>query len=480
MSACALSTRLTPLRPPDWPGAATVLAATLLITGCGALAPPPLQAELPAAWRHTPAQPGTPAPDLTQWWRAFDDALLERLVPELLAQNLGIAQARLRVRQAGKLAQRNAGNFLPQLAASFRPSQDAAAKDTFFRSSLEASWQVSFFGERESADRIARGRIGQAQAESEAAQATAVAELARQVLLLRAAQQEAVTLERLRVIDAGLLERARVRREQRMGSRADERTAAERLAETEAQAEAPRLAAELATLAIAALLGRSTSDPAWLAAAPAVLPADFAVGELPSDLLRTRADVRAAEAAVQQAAGEAGLARAELFPRIAVGANIVWSQNLTHNERAGSDSVVGIGPIIDFPLFDWGQRRARSDELNLALEAAVIAWRQTVVDAYAEAESALAALAQARRRSRVLAEARTRAEQAAAETATLQRTGLAADGERLLAERRVAEAAQADSAQRYAAALAAVQVYKALGGASPFAGARSATPEGRR
>lgn len=430
--------------------------------------PPALEAPLPAAWRHAlPADAA--APDLARWWRVFDDPLLDQLAPELLAQHLGLAQARLRLRQARALAQRDDGGYRPQLAAALRPVQDAAAQDTYYRSSLDASWELALYAERESTGRIATAHVAQALAEGQGAQVAALAELARQVILLRTAQHEAAAQERLRAIDADLLARARTRRELRLGLLADERSAAERLAETEAAAGAPRLAADSALQAIAALLGRTAPDPTWLAApVPAAPAADFAVSELPADLLRTRADVRAAEAAVQQAAGEVGLARAELYPRLALGASIVSSYNVTQNRRIVNGSVSSLGPIIDIPLFDWGRRRANADARELALDAAVLGWRQTVVEACAEAETALATLAQARERGRLQATAAARAQAGAARAAALAQAGFAGAPERLLAERRVAEAEQAQGAQRYAAALAAVQLYKALGGAPPF------------
>ena len=186
---------------------------------------------------------------------------------------------------------------------------------------------------------------------------------------------------------------------------------------------------------------------------------------MPADLLRARPDIRAAEAAVLKAAGEQGLAQSDLYPHVSLGASLLYSYNLTQYRRGTADNVPGIGPVIDIPLFDWGRRRAQADAQQEALQEALMAYRQAVLEGVADTESALAALDQQALRETRLREARTVQQQRAGQRAMLRRLGLASDYEQL-ADQRTALQADLDIADAQAAhVLAFVGLYKALGGA---------------
>jgi outer membrane protein TolC len=59
------------------------------------------------------------------------------------------------------------------------------------------------------------------------------------------------------------------------------------------------------------------------------------------------------------------------------------------------NSVLGGGPAISIPLFDWGMREAARDARAAELHAATLEYRQTIVAAAAEVETAMARLSQA-------------------------------------------------------------------------------------
>ena len=187
---------------------------------------------------------------------------------------------------------------------------------------------------------------------------------------------------------------------------------------------------------------------------------------LPADLLRTRPDVRQAEAAVLEAAGELGMARAELYPRVAIGASYLYAFNLTQNRRTSSTNrLPAICPLIDLPLFDWGLRRARADARGEALQASLTAYRQTVLQGVSEAETALSALEQQRQRRMHLEQAAGMFERRAQRQRGLLASGLASAYDQLAFDRAALQAEAECDGARAAQALAFVNLYKALGGA---------------
>jgi outer membrane protein TolC len=217
---------------------------------------------------------------------------------------------------------------------------------------------------------------------------------------------------------------------------------------------------------LALLLGKSEPDPAWLDPRP--LPQLHAgdVVSLPADLLRTRPEIRPAHAQVLKAAGALGIAKADLYPRLALGSSLTFSALVKGQTELGDvNNTFAFGPIIDIPLFDWGQRRAVRNARAAQLQAALLAYRQAVLQGAAEVETGLADLHAAGQRLRAADAAVAATQEGAHFSETLQSLGQAdaIDSGRAAAANIDSEVTR-DQA-RLAYGLAYVALYKALGGA---------------
>jgi len=148
-----------------------------------------------------------------------------------------------------------------------------------------------------------------------------------------------------------------------------------------------------------------------------------------------------------------------------LGLSQLYAYNLTQNRRTLNNTVTAFGPVVDIPLFDWGRRAAAAQAQREALDGALLAYRQTVLEAVAEAESALAALAQAGERAQALNVTRTLLAQARERQRTRQRLGLASAGDTLDAERADLQAELELGAAELVRAQSFVVLYKSLGGA---------------
>jgi len=450
-------------------GSAAVLAlAAAGLAGCAGTPPPVvLPADVPAAWGQAPvAAPGAAAPELRSWWKTLSDAQLDSLVDEAIRQNLDLARAGSQLRQARRLALRADTDYRPVASANVRTLQDVTATDAFLHASLDVTWELGLFGMREGAQQVAKAGLDTSEAALQAAHVSVVAEVVHQYLALRSAQCQAILIERLLALDGRAVELVAVRSRARLAQPGDDEEALARRAQTAAQLPVARHAAVQSAQALAVLVGRPQPDPAWMQPAPLPMLGAVAVTALPADLLRTRPDVRKAEAAVLQAAGEAGIARAELYPRIAFGASYLYAFNLTQNRRTSNTrQVPAIGPLIDLPLFDWGLRRARADAQGEALQASVLAYRQTVLQGVAEAETALSALARQGERLASLDDASAALRRRARNQRSLLANGLSSPYDQLAVDRAVLQAEADRNGVQSARALAFVDLYKALGGA---------------
>jgi outer membrane protein TolC len=193
-----------------------------------------------------------------------------------------------------------------------------------------------------------------------------------------------------------------------------------------------------------------------------VLPA-LALG-LPAELARRRPDIAAAEAQLHAATARIGVAVADLYPRVTLGAGFGYES--VGSERFGDwgSRQWHVGPSISLPIFDNGRRRATIELRELQQQEAAVAFQQTVLKAWHEIDSALNAYAAEGQRQVELAERERRSRDALVLAAARYKGGLTDFGVELDARRTLLQAQrdQAQSTSRLSVGL--VAVYKALGG----------------
>src|SRR3546814_1708436 len=118
-----------------------------------------------------------------------------------------------------------------------------------------------------------------------------------------------------------------------------------------------------AVLGLGVLLGAPPERELKLldTAAPALALPALPVGER-ADILRRRPDVLAAERQLAASTADIGLATAELFPKLSIGAGGGFQALSTGEWFDGSSARFSILPLISWRLFDGGRVRARSEE----------------------------------------------------------------------------------------------------------------------
>ena len=450
------------------------LTLASLLLGCGlamlaacSVAPlPELKPPVPDAWRNAPAGVAPPRADLRGWWQALGDAQLDALVDRALQANLDVAQAAERV-QAARILNRHAHDpYLPSLHGRTNDQIDPDTTASYFVAGFDALWELPLFGAWQSSQRQAQGQLDGAHAALRGAQVTLVAEVTRRWVELRSAQQQERLLTGIRDALQEKLQLVQVRADLKLSPPLEVARAKAELARAEAALAEPRQAINSSAQQLAVLTGQNEPDPAWLQPGPQPKLGSWQLTTAPADMLRARPEIASAEADVLRAAGELGLSRADIYPHIGLGASLQWSANIASNHRVHTgEAIFSYGPLIDIPLFDWGQRVAAAHAKDHELKAAVLAYRQAVLQGVAEAEIAMGDLEQLRGREEATQQA-AQALQATTE-ALRKREGL-----RLASRLDIQDGlienhrAQLDLVSAIAARdLAYVALYKALGGA---------------
>jgi outer membrane protein TolC len=182
----------------------------------------------------------------------------------------------------------------------------------------------------------------------------------------------------------------------------------------------------------------------------------------PLDLLRQRPDLRAAQQALEAAAADIGVARAALRPRLRLPGTLALVSGALIGGLIDTVSA-GIAAVIDVALFDAGRREADVEAAESRARELALVYRQTLLQALGQVESALVGAEAAEARIEALARS-ARAAQAAVEDArALYTAGLSTfldvlDARRtLLTLQRQQLQAQADSARL------AIATFEAMG-----------------
>lgn len=216
------------------------------------------------------------------------------------------------------------------------------------------------------------------------------------------------------------------------------------------RAELPALQGELAAArhALAGLVGKAPAD--WrapdfdLTAMTLTAPVPVA---LPSQLVRKRPDILAAEAELHAATAEIGVATADLYPNLKLSASLTQGalkpRDVFSYDASGWDLAAG----LTAPIFDGGALRARRQQAREAARAASARYQRTVLTAFGQVADALSALAA----DEAALAAQGRAEQQAAERLRLARLAFDKGGGTLL---EVVDAQRTLNAARSAAARA--------------------------
>lgn len=454
---------------------AFVVAACLLAGACSAVGPDfeRPDPELPAAYNaDVPPILGS-APPTEEWWRLFDDRVLNELVARAREENLDIAVAASRRREATALARSVEGATGPRIDAFGEAgltrefAGDSVDRETTgtIGGGLDALWEIDLFGGLFRSRQAAWADAEAARASLREASRLVTADLARRYVELRALEarldlvRDALDLQE-RTLD---LVRQRVTGGLAPG-----------LDQTRAEAAVALLLADIGPLrsqigqtrnAIAVLLGLPPGDLDEALARPMPVPsldAGPAAG-VPRDLVRRRPDLQAAEMALAAATADAGVRTAALYPRLTLPGSITIGRTGIGGEDVATNVVASIFSLVEIPVFDGGALRAQVDAAKERVVQATLTYRKTLLAAMEDVEASLLSYEGARTRREALSDAVRSNRQAFDRSRALYRQGFATFLDVLDSQRTLNSSQQEFAIAERDIALALIDLFSALG-----------------
>lgn len=326
--------------------------------------------------------------DNVAWWQGFRDPALNELIEAALADNLDLALASERVREAQALARTvpSPGAVTGSATAKVRGGRDRP-DETGADASLGLSWLFDPYGGRAAQVRAAKARIEVADAERDAARLLVLSNVATAYIDLRFQQQSL----RLRRAELGsrrrTLELVNRLKQGNAATRLDIVRAEALVSQTQSLIPGFEAAIRVQLNRIAVLAGRTPgrSEAALLDAGRgqplAAMPSDIGI---PADLLRNRPDIRINERLYYAAVADIGVETAELYPALSLGGLITVS---AFGSTRGMDYF--FGPTLRLPALPDGPQQAEVNVRESRARQALTGWQSSVLGAIEEVESAL-------------------------------------------------------------------------------------------
>jgi len=338
------------------------------------------------------------------WWLLFLSARLDDAVKEALADNPGLQSAQASLRQSQDNLRAGYGVFFPQADAGFSTTREKFSPARFGGSSpasifnlftLQATVTYAldvFGGERRTVEGL------QAQADLQHAMVLGTyLSLSGNVVntvIARAAYREQIrATEQLIGVQREQVVIAEAQAQAGTLPYANMLSLRSQLAAVEATLPPLRQKLSQAGHLLATLAGRAPAeyDPPHVDLSDLRLPPEVPV-TLPSDLVRQRPDILAAEAQLHSASAAVGVATAALFPSFTLNGNYGGNSSSTGNLFTGTSSFWSIGAGVTAPLFHGGTLWYKREAAEEGYRQSIDDYRQTVLAALAQVADALRAL----------------------------------------------------------------------------------------
>ena len=438
--------------------------------------PAPVHDQMPGSYKESPVhykngigwQVASPSDAMLRgdWWRVFKDPELNSLEDQLNINNQNIKQSFENFMESRALVAEAISQLYPTLTAdgsALRSAAGTASPMTAIMTSLNLSWEPDLWGRIRNTVRAAEYNAQVSAADLENERLTEQTALAMIFFELRG--QDA--LEKL-YSDTIAADKAALEYNQaqyRTGIAGEIAVVQAQNTLENAQATATNLGVLRAQYehAIAMLIGKPASSFSLPAKVLESEPPPIPIG-LPSQLIERRPDISAAERAMAAANAQIGEAYAAYFPAVTLGGEGGFKGTNFPNLFSTQGRFWSVGPSVSEPIFEGGLRPATVHQYVATYNAALAAYRESVLTGFQQVEDNLA---QVRILSRQLIQQRA-AQKSAQRNLDLEmnryRTGIDPYLDVTIAQTTLLTDQQAVITVRIQEMTGAVQLIEALGG----------------
>jgi multidrug efflux system outer membrane protein len=334
-----------------------------------------------------------------EWWKVYQDDLLQALIREALTNNYDLRIAMTRVEQARQVAAQARSAFLPNAGYSGAVSQ---GRNDLFGSAypndgksvgsavatLNAFWEVDLWGRVRRLNESARAQFLASEEARRGVRLSLLGDVAAYYLRLLELDRE-IEITRRTTNSFGESLKYFTQREEG-GAASDLETSRAEAALADANAALPSILQQISTTenGLSILLGRVPGPIKRAGALQGGLPPEVPAG-LPSSLLERRPDVRQMEQLLRSANAQIGQSAAAFFPTIGLTAFLGKISPELSAFTLGGANAWGVAAETTGPIFEGGRLLGQYRQAKAARDEARLRYQQTVLTALGDVSGAL-------------------------------------------------------------------------------------------
>jgi NodT family efflux transporter outer membrane factor (OMF) lipoprotein len=340
--------------------------------------------------------------DLTNWWENFNDPVLTQLIQlsylqnfdiQIASQNIEKVRAESRIIDAKRYPELSANGSASRSKTSSRLGNNFTAGSirNQFDVTFDASWELDLWGRVRREQEAALARYEASVENSRDVYLTVFAEVARNYINLRGAQERLKqATQKLALFDEAL---KIVQDQFKLGS-------VDKLAVTRAKAErstaasaTPNIKAEIYTIIyrLAVLCGKQPTEMNALLLKKniQITAQDIVLTGLPSDLMRRRPDIRKIERELAAYTADVAVSKGAFFPSFSLTGSAGNASSNFSNIYSSNSNGWSLGSVINFPLFNAGKLKAQNKAAKAQQKAAIANYHKTILLALEDVEASL-------------------------------------------------------------------------------------------
>lgn len=430
---------------------------------------------LPTEWEEDSKVFQQVLPVDDQWWKSFQDSMLDSLIAVAIQRNYSVMTAIDRINMAQANLRIARSNFFPTIGLNAGWTRDQTSgnisdlprsTEHYYNASLNMSWELDLFGSIRNRVKAQRENFAASQEEYVGTMISLCAQVASAYINLREFQQEMEVVKRNCASQAAVLKITEVRYNTGLASKLDVSQAKSVYFSTKASI--PQIESSInqyiTTLAI--LLGTYPQEVRPALERTGMLPdymEPIAVG-LPADLLLRRPDIRSAERQVNAQAALLGASKSDWLPQVFLKGSVGYAAKKMKDLIKHNSLTYEIAPAVTWTLFKGTQLVNATRLARAQLDQAINEFNQTVLTAVQETDNAMNAYRNSIKQIVALREVRNQGEETLRLSLELYKQGLTPFQNVLDAQRSLLSYEnQLVQAQGYSL-LQLIAMYQALGG----------------
>lgn len=357
---------------------------------------------LPEAWQETDSNFQQTLPVEDNWWRNFNDPVLDSLIDVAVKQNYSVQMAADRIAMAKANLRSEQGSYAPTFGLSAEWNRQQTSGNTsslpqtttqYADAALSMSWEIDVFGSIRNRVKAQKENFAASKEEYNAVMVSLCAQVATAYINLREMQQEMQVVTQNCLSQQAVVEITKKRYETGLVSKLDVAQAQSVYYSTKASL--PSLEAGIIqyTNSLAILMGLYPQDVKYLMDAPRPLP-DYieTVGiGIPANLLLRRPDIRSAERQVNAQAASLGASKSDWWPQVFVKGSIGFASHDIDKIANHNSLTYEIAPAISWNFFQGGKLAQATRLAKTQLDETVRQFNQTVLTSVQEVDNAMSA-----------------------------------------------------------------------------------------